>query len=117
MFCARLLFVFCFLIKTVHCINIFLIIFKKDNFYVEMQQHPDSSRIESTDDIEMPDLPIRTAQQQSTQPNPQRPEPVIVLDITETPDPEIEDYLFDFYYRKRVYEQNATSLVVNNQQH
>lgn len=102
-------------IKYIVLIFYFFYFFYKDNFYVEMQQHPESSKIEPAVDIEMPDLPARTAPQQ--QPNPQRPNPVIVLDITETPDPEIEDYLFDFYYRKKVYEQNATSLVVNNQQH
>lgn len=74
-------------------------------------------------DTEMPDAAdahpsqqmLLHRQQQEVQARPDH-EPVIMLDITETPDPEIEDYLFDFYYRKKVYEQNATSLVVNNQQ-
>jgi hypothetical protein len=79
-------------------------------------------------DTEMPDLAAAAAptqqsqqilfqqqQQQEVQARHAR-EPIIMLDITETPDPEIEDYLFDFYYRKKVYEQNATSLVVHNQQ-
>ena len=74
-------------------------------------------------DTEMPDTAgahpsqqmLLHRQQQEVQARPDH-EPVIMLDITETPDPEIEDYLFDFYYRKKVYEQNATSLVVNNQQ-
>lgn len=94
-------------------------------FYVELQDTASSSEVAMPGamDTEMPDAAdahpsqqmLLHRQQQEMQARPDH-EPVIMLDITETPDPEIEDYLFDFYYRKKVYEQNATSLVVNNQQ-
>lgn len=38
----------------------------------------------------------------------------VVLDITEQPDTEVEDYLYDYYYRKVVYRRDeGNSIAVN----